>query len=57
MANPLIAGALVKLSANQIKKALKNLGNYKNITDDVKGARKKVLTVMRSLKTRQVVKK
>ena len=41
MANPLIAGALVKLSANQIKRALKNLGNYKNITDDVKGARKK----------------
>ena len=27
MANPLIAGALVKLSANQIKRALKNLGN------------------------------
>ena len=39
MANPLIAGALVKLSANQIKRALKNLGNYKIITDDVKGAR------------------
>ena len=47
MANPLIAGALVKLSANQIKRALKNLGNYKNITDDVKGARKKSRAVDR----------